>query len=63
MDQELYKLAESIEALAETIAREASEAEQPANVTKRASLEYGTLGDEYNPGGTDAITRFVLGDD
>lgn len=61
MNEELYKLAESIEALAEAVAKEASEESRPRSVEKRASFDYGTLGEEYNPSGADPITRFALG--
>lgn len=58
-DNELIKIAESIEALAKAI----SEDNNNANVkvaSKRSSFEYGTLGDEYNPSGSDPLTRFAL---
>lgn len=62
MNTELLKLAESIEALAESIANDTtSENETEIGQTKRASFDYGTLGDEYSPSGTDPITRFALG--
>lgn len=56
-DNELIKIAESIEALAKAIS------EDNANekvASKRSSFEYGTLGDEYNPSGSDPLTRFAL---
>ncbi len=58
-DNELIKIAESIEALAKAISEDNNNANEKV-ASKRSSFEYGTLGDEYNPSGSDPLTRFAL---
>lgn len=58
-DNELIKIAESIEALAKSISEDTT---NEKTASRRSSFEYGTLGDEYNPSGSDPLTRFALGD-
>ena len=59
-DNELIKIAESIEALAKAISEDNSANTNEKVASKRSSFEYGTLGDEYNPSGSDPLTRFAL---
>lgn len=60
----LMKLAESMEALAKSIDDDTDREErQMKTAARRATYDYGTLGDEYAPGGTDPLTRFALGTD
>lgn len=62
---ELLKLAEEMEMLAEALAKEPEPAvdipEHTKTASRRAAIDYGTLGDDLNANGVDPLTRFALG--